>query len=59
MPRAWLLGAWNQGHQRLSTLADLFEVSPQAMARRLTTLGLRPAYQNRYDRVDHPNEKAA
>lgn len=50
MPRLWVLDAWNRGNQRLSTLAGLFEVSPQAMARRLQTLGLRPLFMNRYDR---------
>ena len=47
MPRSWLLDAWQRGFQRRSTLADLFEVSPQAMARRLQTLGLRSALANR------------
>ena len=50
MPRSWVLAAWNRGHQRLSTLAHLFDVSPHAMARRLQTLELRPAFANRYDR---------
>jgi len=48
MPRRWVLDAWNRGQQRLSELAGLFEVSPQAMSRRLQTLGLRPPFMNRY-----------
>lgn len=48
MPRRWVLDAWNRGQQRLSVLANLFEVSPQAMSRRLETLGLRPPFMNRY-----------
>jgi Zn-dependent peptidase ImmA (M78 family) len=41
MPQAWVLDAWRAGHRRLSDLADMFAVSPQAMARRLDTLALR------------------
>ncbi len=41
MPRPWVKQAWGDRHQRLSELADLFEVSPVAMARRLDHLGLR------------------
>jgi len=42
MPKRWVKRAWNDGHQRISDLADLFSVSPQAMRRRLEHLGLEP-----------------
>lgn len=48
MPRRWVLDAWNRGQQRISELARLFEVSPQAMSRRLQTLELRPSFMNHY-----------
>jgi predicted transcriptional regulator len=41
MPAIWVNKAWREGHRRLSELAELFEVSPRAMARRLDALGLR------------------
>lgn len=40
MPRRWLYQAWADGQQRISQLSRLFDVSPQAMARRLKDLGL-------------------
>lgn len=40
MPRRWLVRAWSSGVQQLDDLAALFAVSPQAMSRRLDTLGL-------------------
>ena len=50
MPGKWVLAAWHRGHQQVSTLAELFQVSPQAMARRLATLGLPAPYLTRYNR---------
>lgn len=42
MPKTWVKRAWADGIQRVSDLADLFEVSAPAMSRRLDALGLRP-----------------
>lgn len=40
MPRRWVKQAWSDGHQRVSELSELFQVSAPAMSRRLTHLGL-------------------
>ena len=40
MPRPWVKRAWSSGVQDLDLLAELFGVSTQAMAHRLTDLGL-------------------
>lgn len=40
MPRAWMKHAWVAGHQTVGDLAELFQVHPRAMARRLAHLGL-------------------
>src|SRR4051794_26579441 len=40
MPRRWVKQAWADGHQRVSDLSELFEVSAPAMSRRLGHLGL-------------------
>jgi predicted transcriptional regulator len=40
MPRPWVKRAWTSGVQQLELLADLFGVSMQAMAHRLTDIGL-------------------
>lgn len=40
MPKRWLKAAWGDGFQRVSELSRLFDVSPQAMARRIEHLGL-------------------
>jgi hypothetical protein len=40
MPRPWVKRAWGLGVQSELDLAELFEVSPQAMLIRLRTLGL-------------------
>jgi len=40
MPRPWVKRAWASGVQQLELLAELFGVSTQAMAHRLTDLGL-------------------
>lgn len=40
MPRRWLKAAWGDGFQRVSELSQLFDVSPQAMTRRIEHLGL-------------------
>jgi hypothetical protein len=45
MPKRWVKHYWGTGHQRLSELAELFEVSPRAMAVRLQMLGLREPLQ--------------
>jgi Zn-dependent peptidase ImmA (M78 family) len=41
MPKRLVKRAWGEGLQRLSELADFFEVSPRAMSVRLAQLGLR------------------
>jgi hypothetical protein len=51
MPRPWIKRAWVSGVQQLDDLADLFGVSTEAMARRLSDLGLRESpYRNVYFR---------
>src|SRR6266498_5267063 len=40
MPKRLVKRAWGEGIQRLSDLADYFDVSPQAMSVRLAQLGL-------------------
>lgn len=40
MPRPWVKRAWTAGVQQLELLAELFGVSTQAMAHRLSDLGL-------------------
>lgn len=40
MPRRWVKQAWAKGHQRVSDLSEIFQVSAPAMSRRLTHLGL-------------------
>lgn len=40
MPKRLVKRAWGQGHQRLTELSDLFDVSPKAMKIRLEQLGL-------------------
>jgi hypothetical protein len=40
MPRRWVKRAWADGHQRVSDLSNLFQVSAPAMSRRLEHLGL-------------------
>jgi Zn-dependent peptidase ImmA (M78 family) len=40
MPKRLVKRAWGEGIQRLNDLADLFDVSPQAMSVRLAQLGL-------------------
>ncbi len=45
MPRMWVKRAWGEGHQSLSELAELFQVSAPAMSRRLAALGLRETPQ--------------
>jgi Zn-dependent peptidase ImmA (M78 family) len=40
MPKRLVKRAWGEGHQRVSELSDLFEVSPRAMKIRLEQLGL-------------------
>jgi Zn-dependent peptidase ImmA (M78 family) len=57
MPRPWVKRAWGIGVQEVSDLADLFGVSQEAMARRLSDLGLRASpYRNRYFR--QPTDEA-
>jgi Zn-dependent peptidase ImmA (M78 family) len=40
MPKRLIKRAWGEGHQRLTELSDLFDVSPWAMKIRLEQLGL-------------------
>ncbi len=40
MPRRWVKQAWANGHQRVSDLSEIFQVSAPAMSRRLAHLGL-------------------
>lgn len=40
MPKAWIKRAWREGVQEVRDLADLFEVSREAMRIRLQTIGL-------------------
>ena len=41
MPPSWVNQAWRDGRRRVGDLANLFQVSPQAMTRRLHKLGFR------------------
>lgn len=43
LPKPWVVREWTAGKQRISQLTDIFHVSPEAMARRLESLGLREA----------------
>lgn len=53
MPRPWVKRAWGLGIQQVDALAELFGVSGEAMARRLSDLGLRESpYRHMYYRVD-------
>ena len=56
MPRNWVKAAYGDGIQRTADLAELFDVSPAAMAARLTQLGLPPTDQPaaRYYRLQEP-----
>lgn len=40
MPKRLVKRAWGEGHQRLTDLCDIFDVSPQAMKIRVEQLGL-------------------
>jgi hypothetical protein len=43
LPKPWVVRAWVNGHQRLDDLCQLFQVSPEAMSKRLNDLGLTSA----------------
>jgi Zn-dependent peptidase ImmA (M78 family) len=51
LPKPWVVREWTRGRQRISELTEIFQVSPEAMARRLEALGLREstAESNRRD----------
>ena len=54
MPRPWVKRAWGARLQQVDVLAELFGVSTEAMARRLSDLGLRESpYRHMYFRADH------
>ena len=48
MPKLWIRRRWTAGEQTISGLAETFQVSPEAMARRLETLGLRDRPRDRH-----------
>jgi hypothetical protein len=50
MPRSWVVAAWESGVREIGLLARIFEVSLDAMRRRLRQLGLVP------HRSRHPRE---
>jgi Zn-dependent peptidase ImmA (M78 family) len=52
MPRTWVKNAYAGGIQDVFDLAELFEVSPQAMQVRLLQLGIVDAYQ-RHSEIDN------
>lgn len=52
MPKRWVKKAWGEGHQRVSDLSELFDVSPQAMRLRLQNLGLLSAARRHEQRQD-------
>ena len=52
MPRPWVKRAWSMRMQQVDALAELFGVSTEAMARRLSDLGLTESpYRNVYFRT--------
>lgn len=53
MPRTWLKNAYASGIQDVFDLAELFDVSPQAMQVRLLQLGIVNAYE-RHGEMDKP-----
>ena len=52
MPRTWVKNAYAAGVQNVFDLAELFDVSPQAMQVRLLSLGLINAYE-RHSEIDN------
>lgn len=48
MPKLWIRRSWTARQQTISGLAEAFQVSPEAMARRLETLGLRERPHDRH-----------
>lgn len=52
MPRTWVKNAYASGIQNVFDLAELFDVSPQAMQVRLLSLGLVDVYE-RHSEIDN------
>jgi hypothetical protein len=52
MPRTWVKNAYATGIQNVFDLAELFDVSPQAMQVRLLSLGIVNAYE-RHSEIDN------
>jgi predicted transcriptional regulator len=58
MPKLWIRRSWTSGEQTISGLASMFQVSPEAMARRLETLGLRERSGDRHSDSDATAQRA-